>query len=44
MRGQKKMGKQDTPCKHDGFVYRTTNTTVKDNDGVYCKPCGEQIR
>ena len=44
MKGQKMKGNQDKPCKHDGFVYRTTNTTVKDNDGVYCKPCGEQIR
>ncbi len=31
-------------CKHDGFVYRTTNSTIKDNDGFYCKMCGEQIR
>lgn len=36
--------KKNKPCQHDGFVYRTTNTTIKDNDGVYCKPCGEQLR
>lgn len=35
---------KNDPCQHDGFVYRTTNTTIKDNDGVYCKPCGQQLR
>jgi len=31
-------------CKHEGFVNRSTNSTVKDNDGLYCKTCGEQIK
>lgn len=44
MRGWKKMDKQEPPCKHDGFVYKTTSSTVKDNDGVYCKLCGDQIK
>ena len=36
--------KMQNNCKHDGFVDSPTNGTVKDNDGLYCKTCGEQIR
>lgn len=34
----------DDVCKHDGFVSKQTNQTVKDNVGLYCKMCGEQIK